>query len=107
MTRPGSLELTAALAAFLGILAITAPVRAQASDGSRSGCGQMYVKTLHAARDAAARGDQKEAVARLEEARDILALCRNGGTGPPGSSEAPDAPVHVLGRAEDVRGTRG
>ncbi len=91
---------------LIGCIAFARTSSAHPDEGAASGgaCNRLYVKVLLAARDAAARGDQRTAVARLKEARDVLALCRDGD---PGSAETTEQPVHVLGRAEDVHGARG
>lgn len=69
---------------------------ARAEDAGTS-CRARYVAKLRVARDAAARGDQKSALAGLEEAQDVLRSCTEDPSAPDGVRED-EASAKVLGR---------
>lgn len=73
-----------------------APGAARAEEAGTS-CRALYVAKLRVARDAAARGDQKSALAGLEEAQDVLRSCTEGPSTPGGKRED-EASAKELGR---------
>jgi len=87
------------LALAASAVAIGAPLSALAEAPTVRGasCRALYLTKLREARDAAARGDQKTALASLEEAQSMLRLCTEDPSAAGGGAEAE---AHVLGRTE-------
>ena len=70
------------------------------AEGAPPSCRALYVARLQMAREAASNGDQQAALARLEEAQEILRVCTEDPTSP-GGARRDEAPAHVLGRASE------